>query len=69
MIYVLKHAKIIVEKKKKTSIRLDRLIHLFLAVGAWHWGEERFGSMMDWLIYLQIMSPYGQINVRDVCYL
>lgn len=56
-------------KKKKTSIRLDRLIHLFLAVGAWHWGEERFGSMMDWLIYLQIMSPYGQINVRDVCYL
>lgn len=30
-------------------------------------GGERFGSMMDRLIYLYIMSPYGQINVHDVC--
>ena len=32
--------------------KASRLSHLFPAAGAGHWGEERFRSVMDWLIYL-----------------
>lgn len=43
-----------------------RLIYLFGPVGMLHWRVEWFGSRMDWLIWLHIMSPCGQINTHDV---
>lgn len=46
----------------------DEAFLLFTLVGAGLWGRGRgFRSMMDRLIYLQMLSPHGQIHVQDVC--